>query len=139
MQQIQAGDWILAARPHHHLAAVGERTVAARKGGEELGFLLPVSEKIVRPNDTLIGGAGNDTFVFNQGFGNETVANFNPNQDQLAFNKALFAQSTAAFVLSQTHDTSFGAVIVVDPHDTITLPGVTTAQLAARPSDFHFF
>jgi len=33
----------------------------------------------------------------------------------------------------------FGAVIVVDPHDTITLPGVTTAQLAARPSDFHFF
>jgi hypothetical protein len=69
----------------------------------------------------------------------DAAANFNPNQDQLAFNKALFAQSTAAFVLSQTHDTSFGAVIVVDPHDTITLPGVTTAQLPARPSDFHFF
>jgi hypothetical protein len=50
LQQIQARDWILAARPHHHLAAVGERSVAARKGGEELGFLLPVSEKIVRPN-----------------------------------------------------------------------------------------
>jgi len=94
---------------------------------------------IAGKNDTLIGGTGKDTFVFNQGFGKDTVANFNPNQDQLAFNHALFAQSTAAFVLSQTHGTGFGAVIVVDPHDTITLPGVTTAQLAARPSDFHFF
>jgi Bacterial Ig-like domain len=111
-------------------ATSGHKTLT---GGSGYDFL------IAGPNDTLIGGAGNDTFVFNQGFGNETVANFNPNQDQLAFNKALFAQSTAAFVLSQTHDTSFGAVIVVDPHDTITLPGVTTAQLAARPSDFHFF
>jgi hypothetical protein len=69
----------------------------------------------------------------------ETVANFNPNQDQLSFNHALLAQSTAAFVLSQTHDTSFGAQIVVDRHDTITLPGVTTAQLAANPSDIRFF
>jgi hypothetical protein len=33
--------------------------------------------------------------------------------------------------LSQTHDTSFGAVIVVDPHDTVTLIGVTVAQLRA--------
>jgi len=111
-------------------ATSGHKTLT---GGSGYDFL------IAGPNDTLIGGAGNDTFVFNQGFGNETVANFNPNQDQLSFNHALFAQSTAAFVLSQTHGTGFGAVIVVDPHDTITLPGVTTAQLAARPSDFHFF
>jgi hypothetical protein len=82
-------------------------------------------------NDTLIGGAGNDTFVFNQGFGKETVADFNPSQDHLAFNHALFTQYTAAQVLSQTHDTSFGAVIVVDPHDTVTLTGVTVAQLQA--------
>jgi hypothetical protein len=82
-------------------------------------------------NDTSIGGAGNDTFVFNQGFGKETVADFNPNQDQLAFNHALFTQYTAAQVLSQTHDSSAGAVIVVDPHDTVTLTGVTVAQLQA--------
>jgi hypothetical protein len=82
-------------------------------------------------NDTLIGGAGNDTFVFNQGFGKETVADFNPNQDHLAFNHALFTQYTAAQVLSQAHDTSAGAVILVDPHDTVTLTGVTVAQLQA--------
>jgi hypothetical protein len=102
-------------------------------GGSGYHFL------IAGKNDTLIGGTGNDTFVFNQGFGKVTVADFNPNQDRLAFNHALFVQSTAAFVLSQTHDTSFGAEIVVDPHDTITLPGVTTAQLAAHPSDIRFF
>jgi len=94
-------------------------------GGSGYDFL------IAGPNDTLIAGPGNDTFVFNQGFGKETVADFNVNQDQLAFNHALFAQSTAAFVLSRTHDTSFGAEIVVDPHDTATLTGVTVAQLQA--------
>jgi hypothetical protein len=107
------------------------------KGGSGYDFL------IAGPNDTLIAGPGNETFVFNQGFGNETVANFNPNQDQLAFNKALFAQSTASFVLSQTHDTGFGAQIVVDPHDTVTLTNVTVAQLQAAQTTnqnlIHFF
>jgi len=101
----------------------GNKTLTGGSGNDFL---------IAGKNDTLIGGAGNDTFVFNPGFAKETVADFNPNQDQLSFNHALVAQATAAFVLSQTHDTSFGAVIVVDPHDTITLPGVTTAQLAAH-------
>ena len=108
----------------------GNKTLTGGSGNDFL---------IAGKNDTLIGGAGNDTFVFNPSFGKETVADFNVNQDQLSFNHALFAQATAAFVLSQTHDTSFGAQIVVDPHDTITLPGVTTAQLAANPSDIRFF
>jgi Ca2+-binding RTX toxin-like protein len=82
-------------------------------------------------NDALIGGAGNDTFVFNQGFGKETVADFNTNQDGLAFDHTLFGHDTAAQVLSQTHDTNAGAVIVVDAHDTVTLAGVTVAQLQA--------
>jgi len=112
----------------------GNKTLS---GGSENDFL------IAGKNDVLIGGPGNDTFVFNQGFGKETVADFNPNQDQLAFNHALFAQATAAFVLSQTHDTGFGAEIVVDPHDTVTLTGVTVAQLqtaqTAHQNLIHFF
>jgi Ca2+-binding RTX toxin-like protein len=111
-------------------ATSGNNTLTGGSGNDFL---------IAGKNDTLVGGSGNDTFVFNQGFGKETVAGFNPNQDQLAFSSALFIQHTSAFVLSQTHDTSFGAQIVVDPHDTITLPGVTTAQLAANPSDIRFF
>jgi Ca2+-binding RTX toxin-like protein len=103
-------------------APTGHQTLTGGSGNDFL---------IGGPNDTLIGGAGNDTFVFNPSFGKETVADFNPNQDHLAFNHALFTQYTAAQVLSQTHDTSFGAVIVVDPHDTVTLTGVTVAQLQA--------
>jgi hypothetical protein len=34
-------------------------------------------------------------------------------------------------VLSEAHDTKAGAVIVVDSHDTVTLIGVTVAQLQA--------
>jgi Ca2+-binding RTX toxin-like protein len=94
-------------------------------GGSENDVLIG------RSNDTFTGGGGSDTFVFNKGFGKETVTDFNPNQDQLAFNHALFAQSTAAFVLSHAHDTSFGAEIVVDRHDTVTLTNVTVAQLQA--------
>jgi Ca2+-binding RTX toxin-like protein len=95
------------------------------------------------PQDTLMGNGGNDTFVFNQNLGKETVADFNPNQDQLAFSHALFTHDTVAQVLSQTHDSSAGAVIVVDPHDTVTLIGVTVAQLQAAQTAHlnwvHFF
>jgi hypothetical protein len=77
--------------------------------------------------------------VFNQAFGKETVVGFNPNQDQLSFNHALFAQATAAFVISEAHDSRLGAVITVDPHDTVTLTGVTVAQLQAAPNSIHFF
>jgi Ca2+-binding RTX toxin-like protein len=84
---------------------------------------------IAAPNDTLIGGAGSDTFVFNPSFGKDTIKDFNVNQDVLRFDHTLFANATASQVLGQTHDSSAGAVIVVDAHDTVTLTGVTVAQL----------
>jgi hypothetical protein len=94
---------------------------------------------IAGQNDTLTGGTGNETFVFNANFGKDVVNNFNTNHDVLAFSDTPFANDTVAQVLSQTHDSSAGAVIAVDAHDSITLPGVTMAQLAAHPSDFSFF
>jgi Ca2+-binding RTX toxin-like protein len=36
---------------------------------------------IGRPNDSLTGGGGSDTFVFNPNFGNETIKDFDVNQD----------------------------------------------------------
>jgi Ca2+-binding RTX toxin-like protein len=88
------------------------------------------------PNDTLTGGGGSDTFVFNPGFGKNTITDF-ASQDVIAFDDTLFTHATAAQVLSQTHDSKAGAVIVVDAHDTVTLTGVSVAQLHA--SDFAFF
>ncbi len=87
------------------------------------------------PNDTLMGNAGSDTFVFNKSFGKETVTDYNANQDVLAFDHTLFTHDTAAQVLSQAHDSSAGAVIVVDSHDTVTLTGVTVAELQAAQLD----
>ena len=40
---------------------------------------------IGRPNDTLSGGGGTNTFVFNPNFGKDTIKDFNVNQDTLAF------------------------------------------------------
>jgi Ca2+-binding RTX toxin-like protein len=95
------------------------------------------------PNDTLTGGGGSDTFVFNPSFGKETVKDFNVGQDVLSFDHTLFANATASQVLSQTHDSKAGAVIVVDAHDTVTLTGVTVAQLQAAQQAhvdwLHFF
>jgi Ca2+-binding RTX toxin-like protein len=84
---------------------------------------------IGRPNDTLTGGGGADTFVFNLGFGKETITDFNVSQNVIAFDHTLFANATAAQVLSQTHDSTNGAVIEVDTANTVTLTGVTVAQL----------
>ena len=79
-------------------------------------------------NQVLTAGVANDTFVFNANFGQDVVTDFDLNHDVLALSHTLF-----------THDTAAGAVITVDAHDTLTLLGVTTAQLASHPSDFHFF
>ena len=91
------------------------------------------------PNDTLTGGAGSDTFVFNPGFGKDTITDFNVSQDVLRFDHTLLAQAMASQLISQTHDSSAGAVIVIDPNDTVTLANVTVAQLAANPSAIQFF
>ena len=94
---------------------------------------------IAGPNDKLAGGTGADTFVFNPRFGKDTITDFNVSQDILALDHRLFANATASQVLGQTHDSKAGAVIVVDAHDTITLTGVSVAQLQNHLSDFHFF
>jgi hypothetical protein len=98
-------------------------------------------------HDTLTGGVGVDIafgpvpqpteFVFNAHFGKDTITNFNVNVDVIALDHTLFANATAAQVLSQAHDSNAGVVIVVDAADTVTLTGVKLADLQA--SDFGFF
>jgi hypothetical protein len=110
--------------------AIDDAAIEAANGNDVL---------IGQPNDTLTGGGGSNTFVFNLSFGKETVKDFNVGQDVLRFDHTLFANATASQVLSQTHDSKAGAVIVVDAHDTVTLTGVTVAQLQSHSSDFFFF
>jgi Ca2+-binding RTX toxin-like protein len=51
---------------------------------------------IAGSNDTLMGGDGSDTFVFNPSFGKVTVKDFNASQDVLAFAKSLFPKRCCA-------------------------------------------
>jgi hypothetical protein len=94
---------------------------------------------IAGPKDTLTGGAGNDTFVFNANFGNDVVKDFDVNHDNLALSHTFFGSDPITQLLSEAHDSSAGAVIALDAHESITLNHVTVAQLTQHPSDFHFF
>jgi hypothetical protein len=83
------------------------------------------------------GFAAHDSFVFAENFGNISLPNFAPATDTLQFSKTVFANVTA--LLAATHDNASGSAIITDAaHDTITLQHVTTAQLIAHQSDFHF-
>ena len=87
---------------------------------------------------TIFGKGGNDTFVFKQQFGSATIADFDVNKDALEVNHALFGTS-AQDILNSAHAANAGhdTVLVDAAHETITLKGVTLAQLTAHPNDFH--
>ena len=86
---------------------------------------------------TAVTIAGHDVFVFAPNFGQVSIANFAPATDTIEVSKTVFANLQA--LLTATHDdASANAVITDAAHDTITLKGVTTAQLLAHQNDFHF-
>jgi len=80
---------------------------------------------------------GDDVFVFNSNFGQVSIANFAPSTDTIQFSNTVFADIQS--LLAATHDDMNGNAVITDAqHDTITLKQVTTAQLLAHQSDFHF-
>ncbi len=85
--------------------------------------------------DKLTAGSGNDTFIFNPGFGKDTVSKFDLNHDVLAFDHTLFA--SVANVLSHAQNINGNAVITFDSGDTVTLVGIKTAHLLAHQNDIH--
>ena len=93
-------------------------------------------------NDIMTGGGGN-TFVFKPGFGNDTITDFHAADrsgtphDVIRISNSLFTGWKQ--LQTDITDTAHGAVIQVDTNDTITLNGVTKAQLLANHFvDFHF-
>jgi hypothetical protein len=86
-------------------------------------------------NATLAGQGANENFVFNfAAVGKTTITNFDADSDMLQFKPGMFANTQS--ILDATHDDGHGnTVIALDAHDTITLAGVTKAQL--HQSDLH--
>jgi Ca2+-binding RTX toxin-like protein len=87
-------------------------------------------------DNKLTGGSGADTFVFAPNFGKDTITDYTPGTDSLTFDHTIFAD--AAAVMAATQDVNGNAVIAHDANTTVTLTGVTTAQLNTHQNDFHF-
>jgi Ca2+-binding RTX toxin-like protein len=85
--------------------------------------------------DTLNGGNGPDTYLFRPHFGTNTITNFDLSSDVIQFDKAIFQMISA--IASHTSDSAAGAVISDGLGDQVTVAGVTAAQLASHPGDFH--
>ncbi len=76
-------------------------------------------------------GSGNDQFVFHPGMGAETIANFNPQHDTIELDHFANAQTMQELQSLITTDNHGHAVIDLGHHDSITLPGMTAAELHA--------
>jgi VCBS repeat-containing protein len=85
---------------------------------------------------TIFGGGGADNFVFNAGFGAATIGDFNVTNDKIEISHSLF--SSIAEILAAATDSGVNTIITAPTtHDTITLKGVSAANLQAF--DFHLF
>lgn len=85
-------------------------------------------------NEALFATIGRDNFVFTSAFGDDTVTGFDfGGNDIIQFDTSMFA--SLQDILDQTADVSGNAVITASANDTVTLIGVTKAQL--QQTDFH--
>jgi uncharacterized repeat protein (TIGR03803 family) len=85
--------------------------------------------------DSLTGGGGHDRFVFDAGFGKETVTDFTCGADQIGFSHILFG--SAAAVMAHAQGSGGDTVIAFDGGDSVTLHGVPSSALQA--SDIFIF
>ena len=85
--------------------------------------------------DILTGGNGPDTILFRPGFGPNTITDFDVSNDVIQFDKSIFQLVSA--IAAHTLESAAGAVINDGHGDSVTLAGVSAAQLSANPSVFH--
>ncbi len=79
-----------------------------------------------------IGGAGNDNFVFAPGVGADTIVNFNPQHDTIELDHFANAQTVQELQSLITSDAHGDAFINLGNHDSVTVEGLTAAQLQAN-------
>ena len=87
-------------------------------------------------DNVLSGGLGHDTFVFLVGSGTDTIVDFDPTVDTLAFSQSLF--SSSADVLSHASQDNQGDTLISNADTTIVLKGVSYADFQTYHGDFLF-
>jgi VCBS repeat-containing protein len=86
---------------------------------------------------TIFGGGGQDNFVFNENFKSATIGDFDVTKDAIEISHALFASVSAILAAAQPVNSGHDTIITDAAHDTITLTGVTVAEVQTHASDFH--
>jgi hypothetical protein len=86
------------------------------------------------PGDTLNAASyGQDTFVFANNFGHETINNFHPAQDIIQLQQSQWG--SLANVMADIHQVGADSVLTLDAGHVITLANIQHASLTA--ADFH--
>ena len=75
------------------------------------------------------GAPGDDNFVFQPGIGADTILNFNPQNDTIELDHFANAQNIQQLQALITTDAHGDAFINLGHNDSITLPGMTAAEL----------
>lgn len=77
-------------------------------------------------NDTLVGRAGNDVFIYTSGGGSDTIVNFDPTRDTLAFTTSSDLPGSSLLTLINNATVSGGnTILTLADGSTITVTGVT--------------
>jgi len=138
-----ANSTITLGNGNDSVTAGANSTITLGKGNDTIYAGANDTITLGNGNDTVYAGAG-DTITLGSGhdlvlFGvnpspsimdSEIVNRFNPNNDIIEFNRALFANFTA--VLADAKQADVGTIITHDPNNTVTLLGVTLAALTAN-------
>jgi VCBS repeat-containing protein len=86
---------------------------------------------------TVFGNGGQDNFVFNQNFKSATIGDFDVTKDVIDISHTLFDSISTILASAQSVGSGQDTVIVDAAHDTITLKGVSVAELQSHGNDFH--
>ena len=91
---------------------------------------------IAGDGNVMTGGNGPDTFLFRLGFGENIITDYNVNTDALQFDDSIFPDLED--MLDNATDTADGVVIADSATDTVTLLGVSLAELQSKAASFYF-
>jgi hypothetical protein len=140
------GNWSLSYTPsgasQHYLTELSSTPSskfgsagATDFGATDQTFIgTPRSDFFIGNNgDTITGGGGADTFVFNPDFGKETIEDFN-SSDKIVFNHTIFADFSA--VAAHAVQSGSDVVITYNQSNVLTLHDVALSSLSA--SNFSF-
>lgn len=117
--------------------ALVEKVVMNNNGTESLfGYAPGITFTSTNKVEKIAISTGGDTFHFQSGLGAETISGYVPGQDAMNVDHTLF--SSFSSMMAAAKNDGHGDVVIRMGGTTVTLVGVSVAQLNTHSSDWHF-